>query len=65
MWVYRRVDYFAGMRAQTRYDVGYVATRDGEEYGTGAYFHAVESFYGDQAKDQARREVHYLNGGTF
>lgn len=70
MWVYRAITYFKGRAQKTRWEVGYVAVREGEEYGNGVYFHPVEIYQdepGDQpgvtAKDRARRAVHYLNGG--
>lgn len=66
MWVYRKITYD---KARVRYEVGYIAAREGQEYGNGAFFHAVKSFYETKefpnAEDLARREVHYLNGGTF
>lgn len=68
MWVYQKVTYpkpFGKGGDQTRYDVGYYAVPEGEEYGNRMRFNAVRSFYGDTGEQQARREVHYLNGGNF
>lgn len=62
MWVYRAVTYFEGKAQKTRFEVGYVAVRDGEEYGNGAYFHPVEAH---TDADSARRAVHFLNGGRM
>lgn len=77
-WVYRRVTYLTGPpenKERVRFEVGYVAVREGEEYGHGAYFHTVETYtVGEDpdavgggvraARDQARQAVHYLNGGV-
>lgn len=72
MWVYRKVTYYTAPpenRAAVVYEVGYVATRESTEYNNGAYFHPVEMYYetkdAPNARTDARKAVHYLNGGML
>jgi hypothetical protein len=69
MWVYRKITYFVGKAQRDRYEVGYYAVAEGEEYGNKVHFHVVETFEaaayaGDEGLNRARRAVHFLNGGS-
>lgn len=44
------------------WEVGYYAVPEGEEYGNKSRFHVVEVL---DNKGDARRAVHYLNGGQL
>jgi hypothetical protein len=64
VWVYRSVTFFppGEKRVQkTRWEVGFYAVPEGQEYGNKMKFFAVETC---DDKDAARTAVHYLNGGN-
>ena len=63
MWVYRQITAMKPGRLRgdyTRYEVGYYAVPEGEEYSNVSRFKAVEIY---EDREDARESCHYLNGG--
>lgn len=50
-----------GTSDRTRFEVGYLAAPEGEEYGKRVRFHAVETY---DERAIARTACHFLNGGA-